>query len=74
MIYHEIRDEIIDDDKSLILFESNEYLSNIKKNDWIETQVVNIIKIMNDCIKYKNIDKNDNIDIYFIIINNALAD
>ena len=66
-----MRDEIINNNKLLILFELNEYLSNIKKNDWIETQIVNIIKIINNHIKYKNIDKNDNIDIYFIIINNA---
>ena len=32
------------------------------------------MKIMNDYIKYKNIDKNDNIDIYFIIINNIFID
>ena len=69
-----MHDKIIDNNKLLILFESNEYLSNIEKNDWIETQVVNIIKIMNNCIKYKNIDKNDNIDIYFIIINNIFID
>ena len=67
-------DEIIDDDKSLILFESNEYLSNIEKNDWTKTQIVNIMKIMNDCIKYKSIDKNDSINIYFVIINDALID
>ena len=74
MIFHEIYDEIIDDDKLLILFESNEYLLNIKKNDWIEIQVINIVKIMNDCIKYKSIDKNDSINIYFVIINDALID
>ena len=28
------------------------------------------MKIMNNYIKYKSIDKNDNINIYFIIINN----
>ena len=74
MIYHEIYNEIIDDNKSLILFESNEYLLNIEKNDWIEIQIVNIMKIVNNYIKYKNIDKNNSIDIYFIVINDIFID
>ena len=74
MIYHEIYDKIIDNNKLLILFESNEYLLNIKKNNWIETQIINIMKIMNNYIKYKNIDKSNNINIYFVIINDILID
>ena len=74
MIFYKICDEIIDNNKLLILFESNEYLLNIKKNNWIEIQIVNIMKIMNDYIKYKSINKNDNINIYFIIINDIFID
>ena len=69
-----MHNEIIDNNKSLILFKSNEYLLNIKKNYWIEIQIINIMKIMNNCIKYKSIDKNDNINIYFIIINDIFID
>ena len=70
MIFYEIYNEIINNNKLLILFESNEYLLNIEKNDQIKIQIVNIIKIMNNYIKYKSIDKNNNINIYFIIIHN----
>ena len=74
MILREVRDEIIDDGRPIVLFGPYEYLSNIEKNGWPETQIVNVVKIANDCIKCESVDESDSIGVYFVVINGALAD
>ena len=69
-----MNDKIINDDKSSIFFKSNEYLLNIKKYDRFKIQIVNVIKIINDCVKCENIDENNKIDVNLFIIDNVFID
>ena len=57
LIHREMRDEIIDDGKPLVLFGPYEYLPNIEKNGRPETQIIDVVKIANDCIKCEGVDE-----------------
>jgi len=74
LILREMRDEIINDGGPLVLFGPYEYLPNIEKNGWPETQIVNVVKIANDCVKCEGVDEGNRIGVYFLIIDSALAD
>ena len=74
LILREMCDEIINDDRSFVLFRPYEYLSNIEKNGWPETQIVDVVKIANDCVKCEDIDEGNRIGVYLLIIDGALAD
>ena len=74
MIFCEMRDEIIDDSRPLVLFGPYEYLPNVEKYSGPKTQIVNVMKITNDCIKCEGIDECNGIDVNLFVIDGALAD
>lgn len=74
LIHREMRDEIINDGKPIVLFGPYEYLPNIEKNGRPETQIIDVVKIANDCIKCEGVDEGNRIDVYIFIIDRALAD
>ena len=74
LILCEMCDEIIDNSRPLVFFGPYEYLPNIEKYGRPETQIVNVMKVTNDCVKYKGIDKGNRIDVNLFVIDSALAD
>ena len=74
LILREMRDEVIDDSRPLVLFGPDEYLPNIEKNGWPEAQIIDVVKIANDCVKCEGVDESSRIGVYFFIIDGALAE